>query len=75
MEGTGGEGEAAPHTVSPSVQVVGPVSAAPQEEPGENSAFSTPASTPCRMKLRSQDSTRLDQVRNTGSLYIYIPLN
>lgn len=63
MEGTGGDGDASPSTVGPSIQATGPASVAPHEGQGDQpaSAASTPATTPCRMKLRSQDSTRSDQ--------------
>lgn len=70
MEGAGGEGDGSPNTVSPSTQVTGPASAVPQEGQGDHStsASPTPATTPCRMKLRSQDSTRSDQGDGTTSL-------
>lgn len=62
MEVTGGDGDASLNTVGPSPQAAAPASAATQEGPGDQpaSASSTPT-TPCRMKLRSQDSTRSDQ--------------
>lgn len=63
MEGTGGDGEALPTTASPSDSAAGPASTATHESQGEQaaSASSTPATTPCRMKLRSQDSVHTDQ--------------
>ncbi|XP_040886259.1 nuclear-interacting partner of ALK [Toxotes jaculatrix] len=63
MEGMLGEGETIPNTVGQSAQATGPASAATQEGQGDHSTSSspTPATTPCRMKLRSQDSTRSDQ--------------
>lgn len=63
MEGTGGDGDALPNTVGPSAPATGP-SAPTNEGQGDQaaSASSTPVTTPCRMKLRSQDSTRTDQV-------------
>lgn len=64
MEGTVDEGDGAPNTLSTSAQASGPTSAVTQEshkDPGSASASPTPATTPCRMKLRSQDSTRSDQ--------------
>uniref|UniRef100_A0A3Q4AFC2 Uncharacterized protein n=1 Tax=Mola mola TaxID=94237 RepID=A0A3Q4AFC2_MOLML len=65
MEGTGGNGEALPTTASPSDSAAGPASTATHESQGEQaaSASSTPATTPCRMKLRSQDSVHTDQLR------------
>lgn len=64
MEETASDGEALSNTVGPSNPGTGPASAPVQEGQGEQtaSASSTPATTPCRMKLRSQDSTRADQV-------------
>lgn len=68
MEGTGGDGDASPNTIGPSAQATGPASVATHEGQGDQpaSATSTPA-TPCRMKLRSQDSTRSDQGEGTSS--------
>lgn len=62
IEGTGGGGDASPNTVGPSAQATGPATAATHEGQGDQpaTALSTPA-TPCRMKLRSQDTTRSDQ--------------
>ncbi|XP_041636287.1 nuclear-interacting partner of ALK [Cheilinus undulatus] len=71
MEGMGGGGDEdtssntggtpAPTTVTPS--------AATHEGQGDqpSSTSSTPATTPCRMKLRSQDTTRSDQGEGTSS--------
>lgn len=79
MEGMGGDGDALPNTVGQSAQATGPASAASHEGQGDHStsASPTPATTPCRMKLRSQDSTRADQAsfmqmqaRNVCSVYI-----
>ncbi|KAM9846032.1 zinc finger C3HC-type protein 1 [Aulostomus maculatus] len=67
MEGIGGDGDGSLNTASPSSQVTGSSSAATQEEQGDHPASPTPASTPSRMKLRSQDSTRLDQGEGTSS--------
>ncbi|XP_070785167.1 zinc finger C3HC-type protein 1 [Enoplosus armatus] len=63
MEGTGGDGDASPNTVGLSAQATIPATAATHEGQGDQpaSASSTPSATPCRMKLRSQDSTRSDQ--------------
>lgn len=63
MEGTGGDGDASPNTVGASAQATVPASAATHEGQGDQpaSASTTPATTPCRMKLRSQDSTRSEQ--------------
>lgn len=68
MEGINGDGDASVNTVGQSAQATGPASAATQEGQGDNSmsASPTPATTPCRMKLRSQDSTRSDQVSFTN---------
>ncbi|XP_070709767.1 zinc finger C3HC-type protein 1 isoform X2 [Pempheris klunzingeri] len=68
MEGTAGDGDTSPNTVGPPAQVTGPASAATHEGQGDQpaTASSTPA-TPCRMKLRSQDSTRSDQGEGTSS--------
>ncbi|XP_071772113.1 zinc finger C3HC-type protein 1 [Centroberyx gerrardi] len=69
MEGTGGEVDAFPNTLSPSAQTPGPASAATQEAQGDRSASAspTPATAPCRMKLRSQDTSRSDQGEGTSS--------
>ncbi|XP_049892493.1 nuclear-interacting partner of ALK [Epinephelus moara] len=63
MEGTSGDGDVSPNTVGPPANTTGPASAVPHEGQVDQpaSASSTPATTPCRMKLRSQDSTRSDQ--------------
>lgn len=63
MEGTGGDVDTPPNTECPSTPTNAPASVAMQEGPGEQTASgtSTPATTPCRMKLRSQDSTRTEQ--------------
>ena len=63
MEGTGGDGDALPNTVGQSTQATGPATVATHEGHGDHStsASPSPATTPCRMKLRSQDSTRSDQ--------------
>ncbi len=63
MEGTGGDGDAPSNTVGSTAQTSGPASVTTQEGQGDQpaSASSTPVTTPCRMKLRSQDSTRSDQ--------------
>lgn len=63
MEGTGGDGDVSPNTVGTSAQATVPALAVTHEGQGEQpaSASSTPATTPCRMKLRSQDSTRSEQ--------------
>ncbi|XP_042367226.1 nuclear-interacting partner of ALK [Plectropomus leopardus] len=62
MEGTGGDGDVSPNPAGTPAQTTAPASAATHEGQGDQpaSASSTPA-TPCRMKLRSQDSTRSDQ--------------
>lgn len=62
MEGMVGDGEVSPKTVAPSAQAAGPATPTMHDGHGDlpASASSTPA-TPCRMKLRSQDSTRSDQ--------------
>ncbi|XP_051248057.1 nuclear-interacting partner of ALK [Dicentrarchus labrax] len=69
MEGMGGDGEVFTNTLGPSTPVTGPASAVTHEVQGDQpaSASSTPATTPCRMKLRSQDSTRSDQGEGTSS--------
>lgn len=76
MEGTGDDGDVLPNTVGPSAPATGPVSAAMHEGQGDQaaSASSTPATTPCRMKLRSQDSTRTDQasLKQMKVEYIYV---
>uniref|UniRef100_UPI0037E73892 zinc finger C3HC-type protein 1 n=1 Tax=Semicossyphus pulcher TaxID=241346 RepID=UPI0037E73892 len=68
--GGGGDGDALPNTVGPSAQAAAvAASAAVHEGQGDQpaSASSIPATTPCRMKLRSQDSTRSDQGEGTSS--------
>ncbi|XP_038594837.1 nuclear-interacting partner of ALK isoform X2 [Micropterus salmoides] len=69
MEGAVSDGDALPNTVGPSAQASVPASAPTPENQGDQpaSASSTPATTPCRMKLRSQDSTRSDQGEGTSS--------
>ncbi|XP_008300493.1 zinc finger C3HC-type protein 1 [Stegastes partitus] len=70
MEGMAGDGDGSPNTVGPSVQAAGPASAATHEGQGDRDSSCTsptPATTPCRMKLRSQDSTRSDQGEGTSS--------
>uniref|UniRef100_A0A3P8S1V7 Zinc finger, C3HC-type containing 1 n=1 Tax=Amphiprion percula TaxID=161767 RepID=A0A3P8S1V7_AMPPE len=70
MEGMGGDGDCSPNTVGPSIQATGPVSAATHEGQGDRDSTCTsptPPTTPCRMKLRSQDTTRSDQGEGTSS--------
>ncbi|XP_071358666.1 zinc finger C3HC-type protein 1 [Trachinotus anak] len=69
MDGMGGDGDVSMNTVGPSAQAAGPVSAAAHESQGDRStsASPTPPTTPCRMKLRSQDSTRSDQGEGISS--------
>nr|XP_046234928.1 nuclear-interacting partner of ALK isoform X2 [Scatophagus argus]XP_046234929.1 nuclear-interacting partner of ALK isoform X2 [Scatophagus argus]XP_046234930.1 nuclear-interacting partner of ALK isoform X2 [Scatophagus argus] len=68
MEGTG-DADTLPNTGGPCAQAAGPASVATHECQSDQSASasSTPATTPCRMKLRSQDSTRTDQGEGTSS--------
>ncbi|KAA8580181.1 hypothetical protein FQN60_005716 [Etheostoma spectabile] len=63
MEGNGGDEDASINAEGPSAQATGPASATTHEGQGDPSASASasPATTPCRMKLRSQDSTRSDQ--------------
>lgn len=63
IEGMSGDGEVLPSTVGQSAQATGPALAATHEgqEDHSSSTSPTPATTPCRMKLRSQDSTRSEQ--------------
>lgn len=63
MEGTAADVDTSPNTEGPSTPTNAPASVAMHEGPGEQTASgtSTPATTPCRMKLRSQDSTRTEQ--------------
>lgn len=63
MEGTLGEGDASANTEGPATPTSAPPSAAFIEGQGEHSTSATPTPTtpPCRMKLRSQDSTRAEQ--------------
>lgn len=83
MEGNGGDGDASPNTEGPSAQATGPAPAAMHEAQGDQSASASASSatTPCRMKLRSQDSTRSDQASfkqmkgdqlNKLGLYAYV---
>ncbi|KAF7653010.1 hypothetical protein LDENG_00088670 [Lucifuga dentata] len=65
MEGIAGNGDTLSNTPSPSAQATGPATPEGQVDQS-SSAPSTPA-TPCRMKLRSQDSTRSDQGESTSS--------
>ncbi|MED6287491.1 hypothetical protein CHARACLAT_016915 [Characodon lateralis] len=67
IEGLGGDTEALSNTAGPSGPTAGPASAATDGDVF-GSASPTPApTTPCRMKLRSQDSTRSDQDEGTSS--------
>ncbi|XP_056157615.1 nuclear-interacting partner of ALK [Lampris incognitus] len=69
MEGTGAEGDTFPIALSPSGQTPTSAPAVTQENQGDQSA-PLPAIisiTPSRMKLRSQDTTRSDQVESTSS--------
>uniref|UniRef100_A0A665WQL6 Zinc finger, C3HC-type containing 1 n=1 Tax=Echeneis naucrates TaxID=173247 RepID=A0A665WQL6_ECHNA len=63
MEGIGDDGDASTNTIGNAPQAAGAVSAAIHEGQGDHSTSSSPipVTTPCRMKLRSQDSTRSDQ--------------
>lgn len=63
MEGTMGDGDASANTEGPATPTSAPASAAINEGQGEHStsATATPTTPPCRMKLRSQDSTRAEQ--------------
>lgn len=58
-----GEGDASANTEGPATPTSAPASAAINEGQGEHSTSATPTPTtpPCRMKLRSQDSTRAEQ--------------
>ncbi|XP_074553788.1 zinc finger C3HC-type protein 1 [Halichoeres trimaculatus] len=72
MEGLGGDEDGAHNTRnSPVPQTAVTASAASNESQGDPpasaSSSSTPVSTPCRMKLRSQDTTRSDQGEGTSS--------
>ncbi|CAJ1054862.1 nuclear-interacting partner of ALK [Xyrichtys novacula] len=67
--GAGGDDNGANNTGGPSAQTAVAASAATHEGAAEQptSASSTPVTTPCRMKLRSQDTTRSDQGEGTSS--------
>ncbi|KAM8908481.1 zinc finger C3HC-type protein 1 [Spinachia spinachia] len=69
MEGTGGDGDTALNAAGASPPATGPSPAATQEGLGDQpaSASPTPATTPSRMKLRSQDSSRSEQSEGTSS--------
>lgn len=69
MEGMTGESDTSTNAMAQSTQqAAGPATAATQDGQAEQtvSASPSPATTPCRMKLRSQDSTRSDQARFTS---------
>ncbi|KAM3587901.1 uncharacterized protein V6R79_016632 [Siganus canaliculatus] len=68
MEGTVSDAGTVHNTPSPSAQATGPATGGTNESQVEQpvSVSSTPA-TPCRMKLRSQDSNRSDQGEGTSS--------
>ncbi|XP_047431872.1 nuclear-interacting partner of ALK [Mugil cephalus] len=67
MEGMGGEGDVLPNTAGQSVQAASPGTTPTLEGQGDSTPASpNPATTPCRMKLRSQDSTRSDQGEGTS---------
>ncbi|KAM4570183.1 zinc finger C3HC-type protein 1 isoform 2-T2 [Odontesthes bonariensis] len=69
MEVVAGDVETSPNTTGPSAHVAVPASATTSDGQGDpsTSASPTPPTTPCRMKLRSQDSTRSDQAEGTSS--------
>ncbi|XP_017270242.3 nuclear-interacting partner of ALK [Kryptolebias marmoratus] len=67
LEGIGGDVEMSPDTPGHSTPAAGPASLSTGDGLGDSSAPATPTSTPCRMKLRSQDSTRSDQGDGTSS--------
>lgn len=60
MEEIGGETETVPSSAGVSAHGTGSVLATCSDSQAD-SASPTPAASPCRMKLRSQDSTRSDQ--------------
>lgn len=65
MEGMMGDGDSVPNTPSTPTPASGLAPTATHEGQGDNPASA--ATTPCRMKLRSQDSTRSDQGEGTAS--------
>ncbi|KAM6895534.1 zinc finger C3HC-type protein 1 [Xenentodon cancila] len=68
IEGIGSDADTLPNITGPSAHATGPVLAATPDGQGDSAtAASTTPLTPCRMKLRSQDSTRSDQGENTSS--------
>ncbi|XP_075886299.1 zinc finger C3HC-type protein 1 [Nelusetta ayraudi] len=69
MEGTMDDGDASANTEGPTTPTSTPASAAINEGQGEQSTFATltPTTPPCRMKLRSQDSTRAEQAEGASS--------
>lgn len=81
MEVTAGDGDSSASTTGSSAQAAGSASAATNESQAEQPACAspTPASAPCRMKLRSQDSSRSDQVSfknvkvNLEIIYAWFP--
>ncbi|CAG5927564.1 unnamed protein product [Menidia menidia] len=69
MEMAAGDAETSPSTTGPAAPVAAPVSASAGDGQGDHStsASPTPPTTPCRMKLRSQDSNRSEQAEGTSS--------
>ncbi|XP_041833326.1 nuclear-interacting partner of ALK [Melanotaenia boesemani] len=69
MEGAGDDAEVSSNASGPSAHAAVPASGIASESSGDpsTSASPTPPATPCRMKLRSQDSTRSDQTEGTSS--------
>lgn len=70
MEGMCGDGDTSSNPVGASLQLAGPTTTATQEGQGDHATCPSPIlapTTPCRMKLRSQDSTRSDQAEGTSS--------
>lgn len=61
IEGLGGDTEVLPNLVGSSGPTAGPASAASDGDASESVSPTPAPTTPCRMKLRSQDSTRTDQ--------------
>uniref|UniRef100_A0A3P9I193 Zinc finger, C3HC-type containing 1 n=1 Tax=Oryzias latipes TaxID=8090 RepID=A0A3P9I193_ORYLA len=66
MEEIGGEAETVPSSAGPSAHGTGSVLGGCSDSQADP-ASSTHAASPCRMKLRSQDSIRTDQVEGTSS--------
>uniref|UniRef100_A0A3B5M3H2 Zinc finger, C3HC-type containing 1 n=1 Tax=Xiphophorus couchianus TaxID=32473 RepID=A0A3B5M3H2_9TELE len=74
IEGLGGDTEVLPNLVGSSGPTAGPASATSDGDVSESVSPTPAPTTPCRMKLRSQDSTRTDQASSQEARRTFDPL-